>query len=182
MNLLSISSLIPPQFRAYIPVAKLLIVAAAIAAVAVFSYSAGGRHMRLVYEAKLAKIEYLHAEELANRQAEHIKAADKYEKDTSEVEIEYYNALSEINALKSRPVVINRLYDPGAKRPTCGSTTGDTRGAPGISGDGSGNDGSELSEEAGRFLQEEADRADTEIKKCNVFRKKAHDWAVKSRD
>jgi len=176
----SLSSLIPPQFKAYLFAAKIIIVISAASAIAVFSYMAGEKSTKSVYEEKLAKTELQRVTEIAAAQSEYIALKEKYEHDTSKVEVEYYNALSEIDALKSKPVVVTRLYDPGAKKSSCKSTESTARESAGIFNDGPGDDGSELSEEAERFLQEEAARADIEVKKCNLFRVKAHKWAEKS--
>lgn len=172
-----LSSLVPPQIKAYAAAAKVITVIAAAVALSVFSYNAGSRHTRLSYEAQIAKDNLAHAAELANEQSAYIALKDKYEKDTSEVEVEYYNALSELNTLKSKPVVVNRLYDPGAKRASCKPSGSGQQESSGVPGDGSGDSEGELSAEAERFLQEEASRADLEIEKCNLFRVKAHKWA-----
>ena len=168
-------NLIPPQYQ----------IAAKLVALFIFVSSLLGSGYHWGYrsadnKAKLAssKADATALSEWKKVNDENIKLQETMHKETQNADIQYNTALAEINKLRSaKPVtIVKRMYDNSARK-DCPKRVPEGID-PSTLADASDTGGVELSEEAGRFLQEEALRADLIVRECNLFKKSAHDWAI----
>lgn len=166
IRMIPLPNLIPPQYRL---LAKVVL--------AITLFSAGGYSgyylSSLKYEKDISDIKSKNLEENNKALNELIFSREAKRIESEKIEKEYYEALNELNKLKSTPKPTNRLFDPG-NRKVCPSVSRDSI----VHEDEPDSGGTELSREAGNFLQSEADRADNAIKECNLFKIKTHSWAI----
>lgn len=171
-------SFLPPQ---YAIAAKLVFLAAFVALLFGSGYRYGYDRAKTKADLIAQKLEADGLKEMARLNAENKKKQDQQHLETQDAEIKYNTALAEINRLRNAgPVtIVKRMYDNTARK-VCPKRLPENSDSI-IHEDPSDTGGVELSEEAGRFLQEEALRADLIIRECNLFRKSTHDWAVAQR-
>lgn len=164
-------NLIPPQYQIAAKLVALLIFVSSLLA---SGYHWGHRVASSKYKLEISAINEAHTTASAKALEDTLRIQETNRLETQNAEVKYRTELEALRATKPT-IVVKRLYDPGSRK-VCPSPLPKT-GDPGILADTTDDGGTELSAEAGRFLQEEALRANIIVKECNLYRKSAHEWA-----
>jgi hypothetical protein len=166
--------LIPPQYQLAIKVAALVITATVLVG---SGYRWGFSTADTRWQVATDKLKMEAATQLQAATDKARKQEELSKQKSQSIEVEYYEALNEIEKLQSiKPVtVVKRLYDPGGRK-SCSNAVPKGNSAV-LSSRPAETDPSELSGEAERFLQAEALKADIAISECNQFRISSHKWA-----
>jgi hypothetical protein len=160
-----LTNLIPPQY-------KLLATLVAFIGALALGGAIGNRLTSIYYSNEISNIKLEISKENEKRLNELVASLEIMRKQSDQADKNYDEALTQIEKLKHTPKPTNRLFDPGSHT-ICPNTLSGSN----LHEDTPESRGTELSREAGGFLQRESDRADEAIRRCNAYIKEAYHWA-----
>lgn len=138
-----------------------------------WAYTAGVQRQKDRHAEAMLKLERSYVAKLQERIDQNEKQAEKYQEAQTHADLEYQDALAEIERLRRHTAQLGRLRDPG-RTATCRTSVPASAETAGRTADSTA--GSELSAEATEFLHTLAADAD----RAAAYAQACHGWVIQT--